>query len=117
MPDFYKNFIGKKIGKDLTHINSRNELFNSLFKKKVPKQSWLNLRNSLANDIGKASFKDNLTIYYNIKNKKVNEYKLEQLRNDLLKFGYEIKEIIKIVRVRSYLLSDYNIKAFTRPMK
>ncbi len=93
MTVFYKDFIEMKIGKDLTHDNSRNKLFKLIFNKKVPQQGWTDLRNSLAHDIGNAKI-EGLVIRYFDKDNEENEYAIDKLRDDLIKFGDEIENII-----------------------
>lgn len=94
MPDFYRHFIRKKIGKDITYDNSRQELFKMAFNKKAPEQGWVNLRNSLAHDIGNAYIEKNLINYYNMRDKKADLYDIDQLRIDLIEFGNNLKGII-----------------------
>ena len=94
MPDFYKHFIRKKVGKDITYDNSRQELFKMAFNKKAPEQGWVNLRNSLAHDIGNAYIEKNLINYYNMRDKKADLYDIDQLRIDLIEFGNNLKGII-----------------------
>lgn len=94
MPDFYRHFIRKKIGKDITYDNSRQELFKMAFNKRAPEQGWVNLRNSLAHDIGNAYIEKNLINYYNMRDKKADSYDIDQLRIDLIEFGNNLKGII-----------------------
>lgn len=91
---FYKEIISDKIDKDLKYYNSRNALFKKIYGEKVPEQNWIDLRNSLAHDIGKASIDGNLIKFYNMKHKKDDVYDIGQLKTDLIEFGNNINSII-----------------------
>ena len=91
---FYKEIISEKIDKDLKYNNTRNALFNKIYGEKVPEQNWIDLRNSLAHDIGKASIDGNRIKFYNMKRKKDDAYDIEQLRIDLIEFENNLKVII-----------------------
>ena len=91
---FYREIIGEKIDKDLRYTNSRNALFNKIYGEKLPKQNWIDLRNFLAHDIGKASIDGNTIRFYNMKHKKDDAYGIDQLKTDLVEFGNNLKGII-----------------------
>ena len=91
---FYREIIGEKIDKDLKYNNSRNKLFKKIYGEKLPEQNWIDLRNSLAHDIGKASITSNTIKFYNMKHKKDDAYDINQLKSDLIEFGSNIRSII-----------------------
>lgn len=83
-----------KIDKDLRYNNSRNVLFKKIYGEKLPEKSWIDLKNSLAHDIGKASIDGNTIRFYNMKHKKDDAYDIDQLKTDLIEFGNNLKGII-----------------------
>lgn len=91
---FYREIISEKIDKDLRYNNSRNVLFKKIYGEKLPVQSWIDLRNSLAHDIGKASIDGDAIKFYNMKYKKDDVYDIDQLKTDLIEFGNNLKGII-----------------------
>lgn len=94
IPSFYREIISDKIDKDLKYYNSRNALFYKIYEKKVLEQKWIDLRNSLAHDIGKASIDGNTIRFYNMKHKKDDAFDIDQLKSDLIEFGNNLKGII-----------------------
>lgn len=91
---FYREIIGEKIDKDLRYNNSRNALFKKIYGEKLPAQNWIDLRNSLAHDIGNASIDGNTIRFYNMNHEKDDAYDIDQLKSDLIELGNNLKGII-----------------------
>lgn len=91
---FYREIISEKIDKDLKYNNSRNKLFKKIYGERLPEQNWIDLRNSLAHDIGKASITSNTINFYNMKHKKDDAFDINQLKIDLIEFGNNLRAII-----------------------
>lgn len=77
-----------------SNIKSRNYWFTRLYNNKSPYQYWNNLRNFLAHAIDDVIITEDMISYINPKNDNLKEIDILKLRDDLLKFGYEIKDIV-----------------------
>lgn len=93
--EFGKEISQSEIDKILRGNNKRkNELFKKLYKEKAPSQDWTNLRNSLAHDIESSSVNKDEIIYLNLKTDREEKYLISSLKQDLIKFCKELKDII-----------------------
>lgn len=64
------------------------------FIKKAPSQNWTNLRNSLAHDIESSSIIENEITYLNLKTDREEKYLILNLKQDLIEFCRNLKDII-----------------------
>ena len=64
------------------------------FIKKAPSQNWTNLRNSLAHDIESSSIIKDEIKYLNLKTDKEEKYLISSLKQNLIKFCKDLKDII-----------------------
>lgn len=93
--EFGKEIIQAEVDRILRGNNEgKNNLFKKLYKEKAPNQKWINLRNSLAHDIESSSIIKNEIKYINFKNKNEETYIISDIKQDLIEFCKEIKEII-----------------------
>lgn len=93
--DFSKKILLDEIDKKIRgNSKTRNQLFKDLYNTPVPKQNWINARNSLAHDIEDSSISDGQLTYLNLKLKKDESYLLSELKNSLLNFWKNIKNIL-----------------------
>ena len=76
------------------NIEIKNQLFKELYNTSAPQQNWINVRNSLAHDIESSSIRNEQITYLNLKTKKEETYLLSELKNSLMDFFYNIKNII-----------------------
>lgn len=90
-----KEEVDKKANEILrSDIRGRAYWFKKLYKKKSPYQYWNNLRNFLAHAIDDVDIAGDMILYMDLKNDNIREIDIEDLRDDLINFGDEIKEII-----------------------
>ena len=93
--EFGKEIIQSEINNILRGNNEgRNKLFNKLYKKKAPSQNWINLRNSLAHDIESSSIIKDEIKYLNLKTDMEEKYLISSLKQNLIKFCKDLKDII-----------------------
>ena len=93
--EFGKEIIQSEINNILRGNNEgRNKLFNKLYKKKAPSQNWINLRNSLAHDIESSSIIKDEIKYLNLKTDMEEKYLISRLKQNLIKFCKDLKDII-----------------------
>ena len=93
--EFEKKIKQSEINNILRGNNKgKNKLFNKLYKKKAPSQNWINLRNSLAHDIESSSIIKDEIKYLNLKTDKEDKYLISSLKQDLIKFCKDLKDII-----------------------
>jgi len=93
--EFGKEILQSEINKTLRGNNEgKNKLFKKLYKKKAPSQNWTNLRNSLAHDIESSSIIENEITYLNLKTDREEKYLILNLKQDLIEFCRNLKDII-----------------------
>lgn len=93
--EFGKEIIQTEINKILRgNIKGKNKLFKKLYKTNPPIQKWIDLRNSLAHDIENSSIIENEIIYLNLKNDEKDKYLISDLKEDLIRYWNELKDII-----------------------
>lgn len=89
--EFGKEIIQSEINNIL---RGNNEGSNKLYKKKAPSQNWINLRNSLAHDIESSSIIKDEIKYLNLKTDMEEKYLISSLKQNLIKFCKDLKDII-----------------------
>ena len=93
--EFGKEIIQSEINKILQGNNEgKNKLFKKLYKENAPSQNWINLRNSLAHDIESSSIIKDEIKYLNLKTDKEEKYLISSLKQNLIKFCKDLKDII-----------------------
>ena len=93
--DFSKKILALEIDKKLRgKIEVKNKLFKELYNTSAPQQNWINLRNSLAHDIESSSIRNEQITYLNLKTKNEETCLLSELKNSLMDFFDNIKNIL-----------------------
>ncbi|KXB47678.1 hypothetical protein HMPREF3188_00446 [Tissierellia bacterium KA00581] len=93
--DFSKKILAVEIDKKLRGKSDiKNQLFKELYNTPAPQQNWINVRNSLAHDIESSSIINEQITYLNLKTKNEETYLLSELKNSLMDFFDNIKNIL-----------------------
>lgn len=93
--DFSKKILVVEIDKKLRGKSEiKNQLFKELYNTSAPQQNWINVRNSLAHDVESSSIRNEQITYLNLKTKNEETYLLSELKNSLMGFFYNIKNIL-----------------------
>lgn len=93
--EFSKKILADEIEKKLRGNNNiKNQLFRELYKTSAPNQNWISLRNSLAHDIEGSSIRNEKITFLNLISKNEETYLLSELKNSLIDFFENIKNIL-----------------------
>lgn len=95
-PEYVQKITRQAISKKLRgSVEERRDLFKEVYKIQAPSLIWNDLRNSLAHDIEESQIKNNIITYTNLKNNKLVEMNIDELKRKQIEFFYEIKRIIQ----------------------
>lgn len=93
--EFDKEILQAEVDRILRGNNEgKNKLFKKLYNNKAPSQNWIDLRNSLAHDIESPSICGNEITYLNLKTDIEEKYSVSDLKEHLIEFCNNLKNII-----------------------
>lgn len=94
--NFSKEILSTEIDSRLRgNVGKRNGLFKQLFNEKVPKQAWVNLRNSLAHDIESATVQGNEISYISLIDDNEYTVNFDNLFKQQMDFYRELQQIME----------------------